>query len=55
MVLILLFSIVPAGAGYGSIIPEAPNADIHPLSQSLAETVGNLIQQYIDAMDKVMH
>uniref|UniRef100_A0A453SKM1 methionine--tRNA ligase n=1 Tax=Aegilops tauschii subsp. strangulata TaxID=200361 RepID=A0A453SKM1_AEGTS len=50
---VLSFIAKPEGAGYGSIIPEAPNADIHPLSQSLAETVGNLIQQYIDAMDKV--
>ncbi|XP_037466909.1 probable methionine--tRNA ligase [Triticum dicoccoides] len=50
---VLSFIAKPEGAGYGSIIPEAPNADIHPLSQSLAETVGNLIQQYTDAMDKV--
>ncbi|VAI78594.1 unnamed protein product [Triticum turgidum subsp. durum] len=50
---VLSFIAKPEGAGYGSIIPEAPNADIHPLSQSLAETIGNLIQQYIDAMDKV--
>lgn len=50
---VLSFIAKPEGAGYGSIIPEAPNANTHPLSQSLAETVGNLIEQYIDAMDKV--
>ncbi|KAL6641179.1 hypothetical protein ACP70R_019360 [Stipagrostis hirtigluma subsp. patula] len=41
------------GAGYGSIIPDAPNADSHPLTQAMAETVGKLVEQYIDAMDKV--
>jgi hypothetical protein len=25
------------------------------LSQSLAETIGKLVEQYIDAMDKVLH
>ncbi|KQJ97478.1 hypothetical protein BRADI_3g31100v3 [Brachypodium distachyon] len=50
---VLSFIAKPEGAGYSSIIPDAPNADSHPLSQSLAETVGKLVEQYIDAMDKV--
>lgn len=50
---VLSFIAKPEGAGYGSIVPEAPNADKHSLSQSLAETTGKLVEQYIDAMDKV--
>uniref|UniRef100_A0ACD5ZRK6 Uncharacterized protein n=1 Tax=Avena sativa TaxID=4498 RepID=A0ACD5ZRK6_AVESA len=50
---VLSFIAKPEGAGYGSIIPEAPNAGKHALSQSLAETTGKLVGQYIDAMDKV--
>jgi methionyl-tRNA synthetase len=50
---VLSFIAKPEGTGYGSIVPEAPNADKHSLSQSLAETIGKLVEQYIDAMDKV--
>ncbi|KAM0924773.1 hypothetical protein ACQ4PT_004700 [Festuca glaucescens] len=50
---VLSFIAKPEGTGYGSIVPEAPNADKHSLSQSLAETTGKLVEQYIDAMDKV--
>jgi methionyl-tRNA synthetase len=55
MVMVIKLPTVPAGTGYGSLVPEAPNADKHSLSQSLAETIGKLVEQYIDAMDKVLH
>lgn len=42
-----------AGAGYDSIIPDAPNAESHQLTKTLAENVGKLVEQYIDAMEKV--
>ncbi|KAL5225511.1 hypothetical protein ABZP36_012150 [Zizania latifolia] len=50
---VLSFIAKPEGTGYGSIIPDSPDLESHTLTQSLAETVGKLIEQYIDAMDKV--
>lgn len=43
----------PAGAGYDSTIPDAPNAESHQLTKTLAENVGKLVDQYLDAMEKV--
>ncbi|XP_078161612.1 putative methionine--tRNA ligase [Carex rostrata] len=50
---VLSFIAKPAGAGYDSIIPDAPNAESHQLTKTLAENVGKLVEQYIDAMEKV--
>ncbi|KAJ0702939.1 putative methionine--tRNA ligase [Helianthus annuus] len=41
------------GSGYNSIIPDAPGAESHPLTKALAEKVGNYVDQYVDAMEKV--
>ncbi|WOK94242.1 hypothetical protein Cni_G02944 [Canna indica] len=41
------------GAGYNSIIPDAPGAESHKLTRDLGEKVGNLIDEYLDAMEKV--
>lgn len=43
-----------SGAGYGSIIPDAPHAQSHPLTKDLGEKVGKLVDQYLDAMEKVI-
>uniref|UniRef100_A0A0D9XJE6 methionine--tRNA ligase n=1 Tax=Leersia perrieri TaxID=77586 RepID=A0A0D9XJE6_9ORYZ len=50
---VLSFIAKPEGTGYGSVVPDSPNVDSHTLTRSLAETVGKLIEQYINAMDKV--
>ncbi|TKV93871.1 hypothetical protein SEVIR_9G257800v4 [Setaria viridis] len=50
---VLSFIAKPEGAGYGSIIPPATNAKSHPRTQAISETVGKLVDQYIEAMDKV--
>ncbi|XP_065862785.1 probable methionine--tRNA ligase [Euphorbia lathyris] len=50
---VLSFIAKPSGTGYGSIIPDAPNADSHPLTKKLAEDVGKYVEQYIEAMEKV--
>lgn len=42
-----------AGLGYGSVIPDAPGADSHSLTVELAEKVGKLVEQYVEAMEKV--
>lgn len=42
------------GAGYASIIPDAPGADSHALTKKLSEKVGEYIEQYIEAMEKVL-
>lgn len=39
--------------GYGSIIPDAKDAESHPLTKALGEKVGNYVEQYIEAMEKV--
>ncbi|XP_074571244.1 putative methionine--tRNA ligase isoform X1 [Curcuma longa] len=50
---VLSFIAKPEGAGYGSIIPDAPHAQSHPLTKDLGEKVGKLVDQYLDAMEKV--
>lgn len=42
-----------AGLGYGSVIPDAPGADLHSLTAELAEKVGKSVEQYVEAMEKV--
>lgn len=41
------------GVGYHSVIPEAPGAESHPLTKKFGETVGDYVQQYLEAMEKV--
>jgi len=41
------------GVGYHSVIPEAPEAESHPLTKKFGETVGDYVQQYLEAMEKV--
>ncbi|KAI8568617.1 hypothetical protein RHMOL_Rhmol02G0214600 [Rhododendron molle] len=41
------------GVGYCSVIPEAPGAESHPLTKTFGETVGDYVQQYLEAMEKV--
>lgn len=43
-----------AGAGYGSIIPDASNPQSQQLTKYLGEKVGKLVDQYLDAMEKVI-
>jgi len=43
-----------AGQGYDSIIPDAAGAASHSLSKTLAEKVGDLVEQYVKAMEKVL-
>jgi hypothetical protein len=47
------FVIIYIGAGYDSIIPDAPGAELHPLTSELAEKTSIRVEQYLDAMEKV--
>uniref|UniRef100_A0A1J3EI29 methionine--tRNA ligase n=2 Tax=Noccaea caerulescens TaxID=107243 RepID=A0A1J3EI29_NOCCA len=50
---VLSFIAKPEPAGYGSVIPDAPGTESHTLTQSLGEKVGNLVKQYVEAMENV--
>ncbi|VAI27919.1 unnamed protein product [Triticum turgidum subsp. durum] len=50
---VLSFVAKPAGAGYDSIIPDAPNAESHTLTNALAEKTNKWAEQYLEAMEKV--
>lgn len=50
---VLSFIAKPEGAGYGSIIPDASNPQSQQLTKYLGEKVGKLVDQYLDAMEKV--
>ncbi|GER32140.1 methionine--tRNA ligase [Striga asiatica] len=50
---VLSFIAKDPGSGYGSIIPDAQSADFHPLTKALGDKVGNFVEQYIEAMEKV--
>ncbi|GJU84840.1 probable methionine--tRNA ligase [Tanacetum coccineum] len=41
------------GSGYNSIIPDAPGAKSHLLTKVLADKIGNYVDQYVEAMEKV--
>ncbi|KVI08255.1 Aminoacyl-tRNA synthetase, class 1a, anticodon-binding [Cynara cardunculus var. scolymus] len=41
------------GSGYNSIIPDAPGAESHLLTKALGEKIGNYVDQYVEAMEKV--
>ncbi|PON59393.1 Methionyl-tRNA synthetase [Trema orientale] len=50
---VLSFITKPQGIGYGSIIPDSPGAEVHPLTKTLAEKISKFVDQYIEAMEKV--
>lgn len=50
---VLSFIAKPSDQGYGSVIPDAPQAEAHPLTKALAEKVGKHVDQYVEAMEKV--
>ncbi|XP_011045621.1 PREDICTED: probable methionine--tRNA ligase [Populus euphratica] len=50
---VLSFLAKPPGSGYGSVIPDAPGAGSHPLTNKLAGEVGKYVEQYLEAMEKV--
>ncbi|KAI3841026.1 hypothetical protein MKX03_018257 [Papaver bracteatum] len=50
---VLSFIAKPSGIGYGSIVPDAPNTESHSLTKALAEKVGNYVEQYVEAVEKV--
>ncbi|KAK6161743.1 hypothetical protein DH2020_005124 [Rehmannia glutinosa] len=50
---VLSFIAKDPGSGYGSVIPDAQGADSHPLTKALGDKVGNYVEQYIEAMEKV--
>lgn len=41
------------GQGYGSVIPDANDAESHSLTKTLGERVGKLVDQYVEDMEKV--
>lgn len=49
----LSFVAKPLGQGYGSVVPDALNAEMHKLTTDLGERVGKLVEQYVEAMEKV--
>ncbi|CAI9117662.1 OLC1v1019103C2 [Oldenlandia corymbosa var. corymbosa] len=48
-----VLSFIAKDPGYGSIIPDAENAELHHLTQALGGKVGNLVDEYKLAMEKV--
>lgn len=50
---VLSFIAKPSGLGYNSIIPDSPDAESHDLTKALAGKVFKLVEQYLDAMEKV--
>lgn len=45
---------IPAGLGYGSFIPDASGGESHSLTKRFAERIGICVDQYIEAMEKVI-
>lgn len=50
---VLSFIAKDPASGYGSVIPDAQDAESHPSTKALGEKVGNYVEQYIEAMEKV--
>ncbi|KAL1807993.1 probable methionine--tRNA ligase [Daucus carota subsp. sativus] len=50
---VLSFIAKDQASGYGFIIPDAPGAESHILTKKLGDKVGNYVEQYIEAMEKV--
>eukprot|EP00252_Welwitschia_mirabilis_P007445 TRINITY_DN1880_c0_g1_i1.p1 TRINITY_DN1880_c0_g1~~TRINITY_DN1880_c0_g1_i1.p1 ORF type:complete len:813 (-),score=184.82 TRINITY_DN1880_c0_g1_i1:280-2718(-) len=49
----LSFLAKPVGGGYGSIVPDVVYPETHKLTAELCEKIVNLVEQYVDAMEKV--
>ncbi|CAI5458883.1 unnamed protein product [Closterium sp. Yama58-4] len=49
----LAFLAKPEGEGFGSVVPEAPGAEQDELTAKFGQTVGELVKEYIDNMEKV--
>ncbi|XP_059626217.1 probable methionine--tRNA ligase isoform X2 [Cornus florida] len=50
---VLSFIAKPPGEGYGCVIPDAPAAESHLLTKTLAEKVGKYVEEYVESMEKV--
>ncbi|XP_043705697.1 probable methionine--tRNA ligase isoform X2 [Telopea speciosissima] len=50
---VLTFIVKPEGQGYASVIPDAQDAESNPLTKKLSEKVGDFVDQYVEAMEKV--
>lgn len=50
---VLSFIAKPPGLGYGSVIPDAPGVESNLLTKTLSEKIGNYVEQYVEAMEKV--
>ncbi|KAK9725798.1 hypothetical protein RND81_05G169900 [Saponaria officinalis] len=50
---VLSFIAKPSGQGYESIIPDAPQAESHSLTNLLADKIDKYVNQYVEAMEKV--
>ncbi|XP_051133343.1 probable methionine--tRNA ligase isoform X2 [Andrographis paniculata] len=50
---VLSFIAKEPGSGYGSVIPDVQGAESHLLTKAFGEKVGNYVEQYIEAMEKV--
>eukprot|EP00257_Ricinus_communis_P017527 XP_015575981.1 methionine--tRNA ligase, cytoplasmic isoform X1 [Ricinus communis] len=50
---VLSFIANTSGKGYGTVIPDAPGAESHPLTIKFAIDVTNLVDEYVKAMDQV--
>ncbi|CAI9091653.1 OLC1v1026729C1 [Oldenlandia corymbosa var. corymbosa] len=48
-----VLSYIVKDPGYGSVIPDAENAELHPLTRALAGKVGKSVVEYKDVMEKV--
>lgn len=51
---LLTFFYSLTGRGYGSIVPDAPGAETHCLTKTLAKRVGKYVEQYLEDMEKVI-
>ncbi|CAI7810629.1 unnamed protein product, partial [Closterium sp. NIES-53] len=49
----LAFLAKPDGEGFASIVPESPGAEQDELTAKFGQTVGDLVKEYIDNMEKV--
>lgn len=50
---VLSFIAKDLNSGYGSIIPDAPGAESHLLTKTLGDKIGDYVDQYVEAMEKV--
>ncbi|CAM6087122.1 unnamed protein product [Calypogeia fissa] len=49
----LSFLVKPKGEGYGGVIPEISGAESHELTATFGSKVGDLVKEYVEAMEKV--